>query len=181
MDKKVHSFLRKRLSGAYSMSSVLRYETHIQNCLDLLLQKLRNHAQAGKDVDMAVWTNAFAFDVVGELGYGTQLGHLREEKDVNNLRKTIFDIFKIMSSMGHFPRTPFLIWIRISQFISSIVGSVQPMDVFLTWSTSQVRKRINNQEESKRHDLLGHFCQMKDQHGNPARFEEVLIEAINLV
>ncbi|KAK1547879.1 hypothetical protein CPAR01_01846 [Colletotrichum paranaense] len=81
LDQKQHSFLRKHLASAYSMSSVLNCEVHIQACLDLLIRKLEKYTQAGETVDMAVRTNAFAFDVVGELDYGSQFGHLQEEKD----------------------------------------------------------------------------------------------------
>lgn len=44
LDKKEHGFLRKRVSGAYSMSSILKYENYIQVCLDTVLEKLHMYA-----------------------------------------------------------------------------------------------------------------------------------------
>ncbi|KAM0552402.1 hypothetical protein ACHAPJ_007962 [Fusarium lateritium] len=181
LDKKYHGFLRKRLAGAYSMSSVLKYEVHIQGCLDLLLQKLMKYADAGKSVDMAIWTNAFAFDVVGELGYGSQLGHLREEKDVGQVRKTIFDIFKVLSCVGHLPRKLWNVMMSINLEVSGILRADQPMIAFQKWTAKQVQKRLDDPGTTDREDLLAHFCRMKDRKGNPASFNEVLIEAMNLV
>ncbi|KAK1726533.1 cytochrome P450 [Colletotrichum acutatum] len=88
LDKKHHNFLRERLASAYSMSSVHKYEVHIQACLDFLVRKLKKYAQNGETVDMAIWTNAFTFGVVGELGYGSQFGHLEQEKDAGIAAKS---------------------------------------------------------------------------------------------
>ncbi|KXH40984.1 hypothetical protein CNYM01_05460 [Colletotrichum nymphaeae SA-01] len=181
LDKKHHSFLRKRLASAYSMSSVLKYEVHIQACLDLLIRKLGKYAQAGEIVDMAVWTNAFAFDVVGELGYGSQFGHLQEEKDVGQLRKTIFDVFKLLSSVGHLPRWLWLVTSRSAQMITGFFNADQPLVAFRNWSAMRVQKRLDNPEMTGREDLLAHFCRMKDLEGKPASFVEILVEAMNLV
>ncbi|KAF4784113.1 hypothetical protein HER10_EVM0004325 [Colletotrichum scovillei] len=181
LDKKHHSFLRKRLASAYSMSSVLKYEVHIQACLDLLIRKLGKYAQAGEIVDMAVWTNAFAFDVVGELGYGSQFGHLQEEKDVGELRKTIFNVFKLLSSVGHLPRWLWLVTSRGAQMITGFFNADQPLVAFRNWSAMKVQKRLDNPEMTGREDLLAHFCRMKDLEGKPASFLEILVEAMNLV
>ena len=67
-DKKIHAFLRKRVSAAYSILSMLRYEEYMQECLDLVMMKLKKHAQAGTAVDMAAWTGHLAFDIVSFVG-----------------------------------------------------------------------------------------------------------------
>ncbi|OAL33084.1 hypothetical protein AYO20_07566 [Fonsecaea nubica] len=59
-DKNIHSFLRKRVSSAYSMTSILRYEPYIQGMLDLLFSKLAAHSRAGRSVNMSDFTNALA-------------------------------------------------------------------------------------------------------------------------
>lgn len=181
LEKNNHSFLRKRVSGAYSMSSVLKYETYIQSCLDLLQRRLREQADAGKTVNMSEWTNAFAFDVVGELAYGSDLGHLRTETDVGGLRKTIFQIFRMLSVLGHFPGQAAILNFPVLRWLSALFGQDVGFGDFQQWSEKQIQTRLDNPEESKRNDLLSHFCKMKDRDGNPVKFGEILIEAMNLM
>ncbi|KAG2026556.1 hypothetical protein GB937_001337 [Aspergillus fischeri] len=77
-DVKEPSFLRRRVSAAFSMSSILKFETYIQACFDLLFDKMRKYS--GQVVNMSDWTNAVAYDIVGELAYGEQLGHLQTKQ-----------------------------------------------------------------------------------------------------
>ncbi|KAI9926751.1 hypothetical protein ASPWEDRAFT_177239 [Aspergillus wentii DTO 134E9] len=180
-DKKVHGFLRKRLAGAYSMTSMMKYEVHIQGCLDLMLSQLAKHAKKGHAVDMSNWTNAFAFDVVGELAYGQQLGHLKTESDVNGLRKTIFNGFFLISNFGHIPTQGWAINSRLTATIAKLLGAAPPMDSFREWTSQKVRDRMDNMTDQRREDMLAHFCRMKDAKGNPASFGEVLMEALNII
>ncbi|KPI39697.1 Pisatin demethylase [Cyphellophora attinorum] len=185
-DRKLHSFLRKRVSAAYTMSSVLRYEVFIQGCLDLLINRLRTYATTGQTVDMSAMTNAFAFDVVGELAYGTQLGHLETGTDVLDLRKNIFNLFFLSSCMGHYLGQMKLFTNPVTQAMFKFCGIRNRVAEFQDWSKDKVEPRFAAARQEKsvtegRSDMLAHFLKMRDQDGNPARFEEVLSEALNLV
>jgi cytochrome P450 len=185
-DRKVHAFLRKRVSAAYSMSSILRYEPFIQGCLDLLIVRLQEYASRGEEVNMSNMSNAFAFDVVGELAYGAPLGHLETGTDVNNLRKTIYDMFIMMSCMGNYPGQMRTFTNQWTQALMKALGVKNPFASFEEWGMRRVRARSEALEKGivgseGRFDMLAHFLQMKKQDGNPARFEEVLAEALNLV
>ncbi|TKX19161.1 cytochrome P450 monooxygenase-like protein 48 [Elsinoe australis] len=180
-DKKVHAFLRKRVSGAYSMSAVLRFERWIQGCLDLMLCRLKQHADRGEIVNMSDWTNAFAFDVVGELAYGEQLGHLRTETDVHNVRKNIYKGFQLMASVGHLPgqsrpfNNPFMTRLR------GLFGGPDPFASFQEWTIAKLKARMNDPGSTPREDMLWHFNNMRKADGEPAEFGEVLIEALNII
>lgn len=181
LDKKYHGFLRKRVASAYAMSAILKYEKYIQDCLDLLLWRLKEKAELGESVDMAKWTNAFAFDIVGELAYGQELGHLRTGTDVNGLRSNIFDIFFALSNLGHFPGQAWILNNRFTQMVMRIMGVKPVFAEFAKWSRDKVQHRMENQDKINRDDILGHFCRMKRKDGSPAPLNEVLIEAMNLM
>lgn len=180
-DVKEHSFLRKRVSGAYSMTAILRYERFIQGCLDLLLQQLKKHADLGETVDMATWTNAFAFDVVGELGYGEAFGHLQTETDVMDLRKGILTVFKVSANLGHYWGQAALVSNPLTALMTRAFNLPNPFLRFQKWSNEKVRERREGKTEAQRQDMLQHFIQMKSIDGSPAAQGEVLIEAMNLV
>ncbi|KAK5313971.1 hypothetical protein LTR70_007339 [Exophiala xenobiotica] len=90
-DEKLHSFLRERVSKAYS------------SCLDVFLRKLVQHAEAGHVINTSLWTSALAFDVVGELAFGTSFGMLDSESDVMGLCENTSQILATMANLGHYP------------------------------------------------------------------------------
>jgi cytochrome P450 len=183
-DKQIHAFLRKRIAAPYSMTGVLKYEPYMQACLDLLWERLRKHTDAGEVVNMSDWTNALAFDVIGELGYGEQLGHLRTETDYMDLRKTIYQGFFFMAGLGHVPGQSSLVQNSFVTALLRISNIPEPMGSFLTWSTARVQKRLDEIKEGKtqeREDMLAHFCRMKSIDGSPAKQEEILVEVLSLM
>jgi cytochrome P450 len=182
-DPKYHSFLRKRVSHVYSMTSIVDMEPYIQGCVDLLLHLLRKHADVGNVVDISEWTNAFAYDVVGEIAYGERFGHLETETDVMGLRQAIFDRFYWMANMGHIWGQMFLVDTLIVATILSWFGMVNTKSYgkFAAWTDQKVRARRDGKEGTDRKDMLNHFLQMKQNNGEPARHEEVMMEALNIV
>jgi hypothetical protein len=181
-EPKLHSALRKRVTAAYSMSSILKFEEYIQGCLDLCFVKFKSYAEQEKAVDLAEWTNALAFDIVGELGYGQQLGHLRTESDVNGLRKTIHDAFKMVSTLGHFPGQSSLV---INPYLGAFLrafGVVNAFEEFEAWCMIRVNARRIGSDGAERADLLSHFLAMKDLDGqNPATVKDILTESGTLM
>ncbi|KAH0840426.1 pisatin demethylase [Fonsecaea pedrosoi] len=180
-DKNIHSFLRKRVSSAYSMTSILRYEPYIQGMLNLLFSKLAAHSRAGRSVNMSDFTNALAFDVVGELAYSEPMGHLETETDVMDLRKIIFNGFFVMGNLGH--AWGQMIWFNnpIMRLAMKLKPQVQSFDAFQQWSAMRVKERLDNLGDTKRYDMLTHFVGMKGADGGSASFGEVLIEAMNII
>lgn len=190
-DKKYHAFLRKRISGAYAMSSILKYEVFIQQSLNELFQKFKSHSESEGVVDIAEWTNAFAFDVVGQLGFGAPLGHIQTEKDVMNIRQTIFDIFVMSVGMGHYyAGIKGYYWGQMTIFtnkyttaLMTLLGQKNPMEDFAQYGISKIQERITAKEKGDigRPDMLSHFLEMKRPDGSPAIFNEIMVDALTLV
>jgi cytochrome P450 len=184
-DRKLHSFLRKRVSSAYSMTSILKYERPIQELLDLMIQKLRKHAEAGNVVDLDPWAGAFAFDVVGRLGYGAPLGHLeKDSEDVMGLRSNVLDLFFLSTCMGHYWGQMKIFHSRLTQKIFALLRKGNGLGELRDWSVARVQERFEEKEKEKDRehtDMLAHFMNMKKANGGPATFIEVLSESMNLM
>lgn len=178
-DRKEHAFLRRRVSAAFSMTSILKFETYIQGSFDLLFDKMRKYS--GQIVDMSEWTNAVAYDIVGELAYGEQLGHLQSETDVMGIRQAVLDGFYLMANLGHYWGQGRLLNTKVMAKLTSALGVRNPFLEFRQWSVDKVRARRDNPSQAERHDMLHHFLKMKDTNGNPASDSEVLIEAMNIM
>ncbi|KAF3387027.1 Cytochrome P450 momooxygenase [Penicillium rolfsii] len=178
-DPKEHAFLRRRVSSAFSMTAILKFEIHIQDCFDLLFEKMRKYS--GQVVNMSEWTNAVAYDVVGELAFGEQLGHLRTETDVMGIRQAILDGFFMMANLGHYwSQGKFLSHPIVAKWMARL-GMPNAFLDFRLWTLNKVRERRESPLATERHDMLRHFLAMKDVNSNPASDGEVLIEAMNIV
>jgi hypothetical protein len=112
------------------MTAILKMERYIQGFLDLMLQQLKKRADRGDVVNMADRTSAFAYDVVGELAYGEQLGHLRSETDVMDLRQAISDGFFLMGSMSHMWRQMLLIKSVVTSALTNALSFLNPFNAF---------------------------------------------------
>lgn len=181
-DRALHAFLRRRVAAAYAMTTLLKNETAIQNLLDLLFRRLSAHAAAGTPIDMSEYTNAFAYDVVGELAYGAPLGHLETGTDVLGLRKKIFDGFFLLANVGHFPGQSRLVNNRFVDAVARGFGLEHPLASFRRWSEARVDERLRDPvAREQRQDMLAHFVRMKTPDGEPAPRGEVLVEMLNIM
>jgi Cytochrome P450 len=162
------------------MTSVIAMEKYIQNVLDLLLQRMHQHS--GKIINFTKYTSMFAFDVVGELAYGEQIGLLANDEDKMGLMRLIFNGFYLMSNMGNF-------WGQMKWFNSAITQSIiglflkpedsNPFKPFQEWTAQRIKDRQNHPSERK--DMLNHFMDMKTAEGEPVGFGEISIEAQNIM
>lgn len=141
---------------------------------------MRQHS--GKVINFTKYTSMFAFDVVGELAYGEQLGLLKNDEDKMGLMKMIFDGFYLMSNMGNFWGQ--MAWINsaVTQKLMSLLlppDAVNPLKGFREWTSKRIRDRINHPSERK--DMLNHFLDMRTTDGKSVSLPEVHIEASNIM
>ncbi|KAL3474767.1 cytochrome P450 [Aspergillus californicus] len=174
-DRHVHGFLRKRVSHMFSVTSLLTMEQYIHSCMDTLIGKMKKFEANRQIVDMANWTNAFAFDVIGELGYGEAFGHMETESDVLNLRATVLQGFKTFSIIGY-------LWGQWRLVLNPVVSTFgpSPQTQFSDYTVGRLQARKSDPKQ-RRPDLLQHWLQMKRQDGTPAHDDEVVTEMFSII
>jgi len=62
-----HAAQRRKLGSAYTLSTLVSYEPFVDNCIDILITRFQELAQAGIEVDVGHWLQCYAFDVIGEI------------------------------------------------------------------------------------------------------------------
>lgn len=76
--KAKHSILRRFLAHGFSENAMKAQEPVILDLVNLLMQRLREHAEEGvRVVDVNKWFNFATFDIIGKLTFGADLGNLR--------------------------------------------------------------------------------------------------------
>jgi len=177
---KLHAFLRRRVAGVYSMSSILRMDSRIQSVADALWLRLDGFAGKSLAIDLTDWANYFAFDVVGVLALGEPLGFVKDGNDSKGLIASIHDYFFLSSTFGYLPgQTKIVFHPLVGRLLP---GSSGGMTYFMKFLVQQInRRRQRGPPEQSEGDLLDHFLCMKDADGNLVKDSEVMTEAGNIL
>ncbi|KAL4908288.1 hypothetical protein BDW74DRAFT_99249 [Aspergillus multicolor] len=100
---KRHAESRKKVASMYAMSSLVAYEPFVDNCINVFKQRLDEFAVQGKVIDFAHWLQCYAFDVIGEITFGSRFGFLNAGNDVGGVMKSLDDGLTISSYFGLYP------------------------------------------------------------------------------
>jgi cytochrome P450 len=104
-DPMYHREQKKKVAGAFSMTSLLECEAAVDSCTKLFLSRLDQMASSAprKIIDLGAWLQYYAFDVVGEVTFAQKLGFLETGGDVDDMMKTIEGILAYASLCGQVP------------------------------------------------------------------------------
>ncbi|KAL2287484.1 hypothetical protein FJTKL_05916 [Diaporthe vaccinii] len=79
---RAHGERRRIVSHVYSLANVLKSEEYIDRCSDLMMLRLKEHAEADEPVmNLGHYLQMYAFDVIGELYLGEMFGFLQKNHD----------------------------------------------------------------------------------------------------
>lgn len=84
------------------MSSLVSYESYVDDCAGLFSQRLQEIASAGFFVDIGHWFQCYAFDVIGLITYSKRLGFLDSGNDINGVIAALEDHLQYATFVGIF-------------------------------------------------------------------------------
>jgi cytochrome P450 len=82
------------------MSSLVSYESYVDECADLFSQRLRELASADIFTDMGHWFQCYAFDVIGLITYSKRLGFLDAGDDISGVMAALEDHLQYATLTG---------------------------------------------------------------------------------
>jgi len=109
------------------LSALASYQPRLKSKVDLLIAQLAQ--REGEPVNASSWSVFFAFDVMGDVGFGKDFHMLESGKEDDG----IFAIHNNMSAFGYMHH---VIWLL--HFLISIPGMKSPMNIFRDWCEGQV-------------------------------------------
>lgn len=96
--------MRKPISHAFAMSTLVDYEPYVDSTSKLFASRLTSlYAITGDVCDLGEWLQYYAFDVVGELTYSKRLGFLEQGRDIDGIMRSIdksFDYAGVVSDLS---------------------------------------------------------------------------------
>ncbi|OMP83160.1 Pisatin demethylase [Diplodia seriata] len=110
LDVKEHSTQRRRIASLYSMTTLLSYESFIDSCTTILMDKFNKFAREHRPVEMVEWLQFYAFDVIGAITTSSTFGLMTAECDSASIIAAIATDFltkllRLEAPAG--PNTPF--------------------------------------------------------------------------
>ncbi|PQE13359.1 cytochrome P450 oxidoreductase protein [Rutstroemia sp. NJR-2017a BVV2] len=102
-DPKIHSQLRRHYQSTYSLTSLVSYEPHVDECARLFKQRLEELAVGGLPTDLGHWLQCYAFDVIGLITYGSRFGFLDRGEDVYGVISAIGDSLRDAAHVAVYP------------------------------------------------------------------------------
>ena len=80
------------------MTAITELEPYVSTCVDLFLKRIDEVTDGGKKpIDISPWMQYYAFDVLGEVNFGRQLGFLKSGTDVDQNIEGIETVLKYVS------------------------------------------------------------------------------------
>lgn len=109
---KRHAENKRAYQSAYSMSSLVQYESYVDECADLFVRRLKERS-GGEDIELEHWLQCFAFDVIGKITYAERLGFLDTMEDVGGVMAALDSHIVYASLAGIYSRLhPYLVPLR---------------------------------------------------------------------
>lgn len=142
---KRHNDSRRRVQGFYSMSTLVSYETFVDRCNELLVQKLRYYECTKETIDLGHWLQCYAFDVIGCITFSQRFGFLEDGKDVDGMIDAISKSLTYSTCLGVYSQLHPYLYPLLEYFPSSgAAGVSKVIDVILHLIDERKRVRKSN-------------------------------------
>ncbi|KAM7185364.1 Cytochrome P450 [Naviculisporaceae sp. PSN 640] len=183
-----HTRKRKIVSHTFSVKSVSQFEPYIHSNLELFVKqwdKLSSHAS---QIDCLNWFNYLAFDVIGDLAFGSPFGMLSSGADMAEVRASpdsepiYASAIEILNRRGEVSATigihpaikPFAKYLP-DPFFSQGLAAVENLAGI---AIACVKSRLDNPPPQDRKDLLQRLMEGRDEKGERLGREELTAEAL---
>ncbi|KAF9884372.1 hypothetical protein FE257_001828 [Aspergillus nanangensis] len=150
-NEKYHAKLRKAVSSAYAMSTLIQFEPFVDSTTTVFLRELSNRfadrtGEAGI-CDFGTWLQYYAFDVIGELTYSRRLGFIEQGIDVNNI---IHDNEKMLDYVSIVGQMPILHWVFLKNPIRVLLSRLGLIDSSVP-AVAFAKRCIDDRLHSQKH------------------------------
>jgi hypothetical protein len=82
-DPVAHQALRRPVAQKFSMSSIKSLEPFTDECTKIFVDAMKD--LEGQQIDLGVWLQWYAFDVIGAITFRRRFGFMEKREDVQNM------------------------------------------------------------------------------------------------
>lgn len=189
-----HTRKRKIVSNTFSAKSIGQFEPYIHDNLNLFVSQWDKlvaepaSSDGSARIDCLQWFNYLAFDIIGDLAFGSPFGMLQAGADVAEVRDSPDSppIFapavqilnrrgEVSATLGCLPQLkPYGRWLPDPFFAKGL----KAVNNLAGIAIACVRRRLESPPDINRKDLLARLMEGRDEKGEPLGREELTAEAL---
>ncbi|KAF3764092.1 putative cytochrome P450 pisatin demethylase [Cryphonectria parasitica EP155] len=133
-----HATARRRYANLYAMSTLVGYEPHVNDCIQVLCTELADCCKTGENLDMGRWFQYYAFDVIGSITFSRPFGFMKSKTDVHGLIAALGNTLEVFQLVGMFPAIiPIHTWL-----MSAMSKSSNKLLVFANTCINEAKKNL---------------------------------------
>ncbi|PVH97042.1 cytochrome P450 [Periconia macrospinosa] len=114
-NESIHSAQRRLVSAIYSLESLLDLEPYIDDALSFMMSRLVD--MEGRVINMNLWAQLFAFDVIGEVTFSKRFGFMDSGQDDGSFAQ----IDSALHSASWVGQVPWIYWVQ--DWLDPIIGN----------------------------------------------------------
>ncbi|KAL4961365.1 cytochrome P450 [Aspergillus stella-maris] len=148
---------RKRLvNNIYSMRSILESETLIDSCTEEFMSRMEGFMETHQPIDLALWVQWYAFDVIGELYFSSKFGFMREQSDVQGFIGSLDTLLPGMCAASVLPKYARPLFLSTGMFFKPARNALRALKKIEEAAATCVRDRLSSfiRGGAARHDIL---------------------------
>lgn len=166
------------------MSNIIRLESSIDKCIGVLTAKLSDCAKRREAIDLSIWVQWYAFDVIGELFFSRAFGFMEFAHDHAGYIRALdllVPMIAIACTMPSYLRTFFLISGALVPQVFKALKALRHIEDALGACVAE-RQQLHDQSppaQAKPEDMLESFFSIMREKGDKVDFglTEVKMEA----
>ncbi|KAH0847275.1 cytochrome P450-like protein [Fonsecaea pedrosoi] len=166
-DQDYHARLRRTVSNAFSMTSIVQYEPRVNDTVRVFLERTQElYAKPGVQCDFLHWLQYFAFDVITEITYSRRAGFVDRCEDVDGIIAWLDKIFDYQAPVGQMPWLDKLFVKNPVRALLSKHGFTDNSSGTAKFSRARMAERLSGAYQNDSMDLLTMFLQAQKEHAD---------------
>ncbi|KAH6975706.1 cytochrome P450 [Ilyonectria destructans] len=165
-DEKIHGAQRRLVSHLYSMDSLLQYEDKVDEAIRVFVKRICDQG-SHEPVNLGLWVQMFAFDVVGALTFSKRFGFLEAGSDGGQFKI----LERALRSGAWVGQMPWIYWLNeaLTPYIGNRLGVMARHGSVRKFAKAQVDERATK-DNSSYTDLLSRFFDINKT--KPGEFDD---------
>ncbi|KAK4939243.1 hypothetical protein LTR10_020439 [Elasticomyces elasticus] len=146
-DEKFHAKLRRAVSNAYAMSTLVQFEQYVDSTTMAFLLQMRTRFadRADQLCNFSTWLQWYAFDVIGELTFSKRLGFLDRGEDVEGIIKSIEEMLDYAAVVGQMPFLDNVFKKNPIRLLLSQYGLIKSNTAMVDFARKRLAERVDSE------------------------------------
>lgn len=179
IDPAEHKALKRPVAQKFSMSSVRTLEYLVDPCTNIFTEAMVS--LEGQVVDLGVWAQWYAFDVIGAITFEQRFGFMEKREDIGNVIGGIEILLKYAGIVGQVPflHNYLLGSVAVRRMLAILIPSFNdPVSIVMEMVLKQIKEYDAN-DQAERADFLAYFRQNQKSTGEVMSKKDLMNHLMN--